>query len=671
MASITVSGLGSGLDINGMVTQLAAAEREAAEPRLDYKEAAITAEISAVGLLKSASSEFQSSLSSLSNARTFAPISLTSSNLDAVSATASSIAEPGSYSVEVSQLAQGHKLASVAFDEPTDTVGEGTLTFAFGRFEDGVFTDNSDTTPVNISISSADNSLQGIANAVNRADIGVSASLVNDGTGHRLVFSSIESGADYGMRITVVDKDGEDSDLAGLSQLAYDPEAGADLGRNMSETIKAQDAMLSVDGLAITRGSNSVAGVISGVTLELNQLTGDGPARLTVNTDTNAAMEKVTGFVDAYNGMAATFRELGKYDSESGQAGVLQGDSMLRNMQSQVQRLVSSSVPGTSGAYQSLMDVGITTGADGTLRLDNTKLGAALKDDVNAVARLFGMGGETDDPLIDYVRGGSGTEPGSYPITVSTLATQGGYSGADVAGFPLSIDSANDSFALELNGVVSSTITLSEGDYADGDALAEEISARINADGFLKSAGLSVNVAFVDGHIEINSNTYGSNSSVKLTSADSGMADTLGLGVSVGTATVGQDVAGTIGGIAAQGAGQILSGGGKLEGLQVEVQGGATGNRGGVDFSQGIAGRLYGLMNAYLDGDGLIQGRLDALDTEQEGIDQARTDLDTRVSELEERLNSKFTRLDGLLSQLTATGDFLTAQLDALSGKSD
>lgn len=668
MASITVSGLGSGLDISGIVSQLVEAERTAAEPRLDYKEATVTAEISAVGLLKSAMSDFQGTLSSLSSARTFAPLTLTSTDIDSVGATASSIARPGQYSIEVDQLAQSHKLASAAFEDTTATIGQGTLTFSFGSFDTdaGTFTSNVDKPSVSVDIGAADGSLQGIRDAVNDADIGITANIVNDGTGNRLVFTSNDSGAENSLKVTVDDNDGDDTNQAGLSRLAYDPEADVDAGRNMTQTVAARDAELTVDGLSITRSSNTVSGVISGVTLDLKNVT-ESAAILRVEQDVDSARGKIEDFVNAFNVLADSFRELGKYDADTGQAGVMLGDPMLRNLQAQVRRIVSAEIDGTRGDFHSLMDIGIRTQADGRLRVDASKLDAALTSDMESVARLWGAGAVTDDSLIDYVRGGSNTVAGHYPISISQLATQGSYQGVNTGGFPMTIDSSNDNFALRLDGTLSSTISLTHATYDDGDALAEEIAARINNDSFLKSAALSVSVAFDDGHIVINSSRHGSESSVAITSADAGLAGTVGFGTLIGTSTVGLDVAGSIGGIAATGSGRYLTGSGNADGLTVEVTGGVTGARGGISYSTGIAGRLTGLMDAYLSANGLIQDRLDSLDDQQNDIDDARTALDDRVTKLEDRLNAQYNRLDSTLSQLTATGDFLTAQLDALS----
>lgn len=668
MASITVSGLGSGLDIGGIVTQLVEAEREAATPRLDYREATVTAEISAVGILKNAASEFQGTLSKLSSARTFSPLTLTSTDIDKVGATASSIAKPGQYSVQVSQLAQSHKIATGSFAELTDTVGQGTLNFQFGRYADDSFSANPDKTSVNVTIGSAQSSLQGVRDAVNEADIGVTASIINDGSGNRLIFTSDDSGAENSLRITVADSDGNSIDQSGLSRLAFDPAADPDAGKNMTQTVAAQDAELTVDGLAITRSTNTVTGVITGVTLDLQQVTGDSAAVIRVQSDTDSVRSNIEDFVNSYNQLASSFRELGKYDADTGSAGILLGDPMLRNMQAQVRRIVGASVEGTNGSYQSLMDIGIRTQSDGTLSVDTAKLNTALETDMDSVARLWGAGGKADDSLVDYVRAGSKTQAGNYPVSISQIATRGTYTGATMAGFPMTVDGDNDAFALRLDGTVSSTISLSHATYEDGDALAEEISARINNDSFLKSSGLSVNVAFVDDHIEISSSRYGSDSTIEITSADAGLASSLGIGTLIGSTRIGLDVEGSIGGVAAKGYGRLLTGAGRADGLVVEITGGALGNRGGVSYSTGIAGQLNNLMSNYLNADGLIQDRLDALDGQQNSIDDARADLDTRVAKLEERLTAQYTRLDGTLSQLTATGDFLTAQLDALSG---
>ncbi len=672
MPSITVSGLGSGLDVSGIVEQLVEVERNAVEPRLDLREAVVTAEISAMGLLKSAISDFQGSFSKLSSSRTFAPVKLTSSDLDSVGATASSITQPGQYSISVNALAQSHKLASKAFSETSTAVGTGTLTFRFGTYDGNAFSVNADKASSSVTIGSADSSLQGIRDAINNAEIDVSASIVNDGSGQRLVFSSKDSGIENSMEIIVTnDGDANNTNQTGLSQLAFDPTAITDSGKNLSQTVTAQDAALTVDGLAISRSSNNVTGVITGVTLELNKLTSGTPVSLAISQDKSAVTTAINEFASSFNNMMGSFRELTKVDPDTGEAGLLVGDSLLRTMQAQIRRILAAPVPGASSEFQSLVDIGIRTQSDGSILVDSDQLQAALDKDIEAVGRLWGEGGKTSDSLVNFIGGSTQSLAGDYAVSIDTVATKGVYAGAAIGGFPITIDSSNDSFALRANDQLSSTISLTQGSYADGDALATEIASRIKGDTFLKSALISLSVSFVSDHIEISSTLFGSSSKVEITSAEAAMAATLGIGTTTGTSTTGVDVAGSIGSVSAIGDGQLLTGAGNSDGLKLEITGGTSGHRGGISYSKGVIGQLSTLFDNFLGSNGLIEDRLDALDTRKDKIATDRVDLAERITKIEDRLTSRFVTLDLALAQLNNTGDFLSAQLDAISGNNN
>ena len=231
MATITASGMGSGMDINSLVSQLVAAERQPAATRLDRREAALQTQISAIGNFKGALSKFQSTLSGLKNADTFqGGAKATVANDKLFTASASKSAPAGSYSVKVEQLAQSQRLATSAdhrFKNLTDPVGTGTLTFQFGTYggtaANPTFTANPDQSIKTVTIDASNNTLSGVMKAINDAKIGVQASIVNDGGGYRLVLGSTATGAANSLKITAADGDGNHTDLAGLSLLAHDP----------------------------------------------------------------------------------------------------------------------------------------------------------------------------------------------------------------------------------------------------------------------------------------------------------------------------------------------------------------------------------------------------------------------------------------------------------------
>ncbi len=405
MASITVAGVGSGLDINSLVDQLVAAERKPVADRLDRREVREQARLSAYGTLKGALASLQTAASRLASLTTFESKTVSVSNTERLTASASSIAVAGNYSVEVTALAQNHALAtpSGAFASQDDVVGTGTLTFGFGTTVYNAdtdtytsFTPDSGTASQQVVIT--DGTLSGIRDAVNEANIGVKASIVDDGAGYRLLFVSEDSGATASLEVSVAE-DGAtptNTDNNGLSRLAFSAAA-----TNLEQTTAAQDAALKVDGLALTRASNTVTGAIAGVTLNLRTAAVGQPVTVTVSNDGQGVIDAVDGFVAAYNDVSGSVYNLSRFDPDTGEAGLLIGDATVRGIAADIRRVLGESIPGIYGAYDSLVAVGITTEVrartldDGTeilpgsLSFDSTKLAQALSEAPDTVARLF------------------------------------------------------------------------------------------------------------------------------------------------------------------------------------------------------------------------------------------------------------------------------------------
>jgi len=297
MASITVAGVGSGLDVNQIVSDLITAEKEPATNRLDQKEELLQAKLSALGTFKGALSDFNSSLTAISSASKLQNLRATVSNEDLFTASATSIAQAGDYNIEVRQRAQAQKLVTdetQRFVNVTDVVGSGTLTFQVGSYDGATFTADPAKAAKTITIDASNNTLDGLRDAINKADVGARASIINDGQGFRLVISASESGAANSLKITVSDTgDSDDTDLAGLSMLAYDPEAASGSGKNLTQTLEAQDALLRVDGLDISSASNSVVGVVPGVTLNLKSAEIGTITTLSVTQDSAETVKSV------------------------------------------------------------------------------------------------------------------------------------------------------------------------------------------------------------------------------------------------------------------------------------------------------------------------------------------------------------------------------------------
>ena len=668
---ITAAGVGSGLDLESLVTQLVDAERAPAETRLVRRESALTAELSAFGTFQGVLSSFQGSLSSLTQLTTFGQRTASSSDEDVLTVTASPDATPASYDISVTQLAKAHSLATGSYTSLTDTVGEGVLTIRFGTTDYtpptpgpesyNSFAVNPDRGVATITIDSSNNTLEGVRDAINDADIGVRAVVVNDGSGFRLLLSSEQTGAENSLEITVADSgDGNNLDAAGLSALAFSSAA-----TNLEQTVAAQDAVFSVNGLSINSSENSANDVIQGVEIDLNDLTGSAPVTVNIDEDREGVQQLISDFVDSFNNFANTANALTDYNADTGTAGALQGDFSARSIIGQVRQTLTNAVAGFNGPFSSLSEIGITTQSDGTFALDSARLATVLADNFDDLVGLFAAVGFPSDDNIDFVASSEETQVGSYGVEITQLATQGQLIGA-AAGFPLDIDADNDNFTISVNGVTSADISLTQGNYATGAALAAELQARINGDANLSQAGVTVAVTYNVDHFEITSSEYGSGSIVAISAIDTNTTAELGLSVITGTS--GVDVAGTIDGIAAVGNGQILSGatGSPVEGLQLTINGGAVGPRGTVDYSQGIAYQLNTLIASFLEDDGILDARTDGIQARLDDIEDQREDLDRRIELLEVRYRAQFTALDGLLAQLQSTSTFLEQQLASI-----
>jgi len=522
--AIASPGIGSNLDVNGIVSQLMTIERQPIND-LVKKEASFQAKLTAYGSLRGALSSFQSSVASLNNPLKFNSVNASVGDSSIATASASTIAASGTYNLEVSSLARAQSLVSGAFTNVTDAVGTGTLTFQFYDTKTG--TVNSSMPATTITIDAAHNSLAGIRDAVNSANAGVTATIVNDGTGNKLVFSSNTTGTANSLKISVADNDGNNTDASGLSQLAYDPAGTAGSGKNLTESQSAQDAVLKVNGLTVTKSTNTVTDAIQGVTLTLKATT-TAPTTVSVARDTSAVTSLVDSFVKAYNDLNKTISDLSAYDASTKQAGLLQGDSTVRSIQYQIRSMLGKSIMGVDGSMTNLSNIGVTFQKDGTLALDTSKLQNALNTNPDSVTGLFAAYGKPSDSLVSYVSSSTSTQPGSYSLNVSQLATQGKAVGSQAAtqGYALGAASVgagvtitagvNDGLSMTVDGQAVS-VTLTAGAYTAA-TLATEIQTQLNT---ALSGGRSVTVGESGGILSVLSNTTGASSTISGTAGTS------------------------------------------------------------------------------------------------------------------------------------------------------
>lgn len=675
--SISSPGIGSGLDVNALVTSL----MQPANNKLTLlknQETSYQTKLSAIGTLQSAMSAFQNSLTTLSSASQYLQMSATAADTTILSASADTSAAAGSYSVNISQLAQAQSLSTKGVTSQTASLGSGNtptkLTISFGTITgtavNGVygsgttFAANASQSPVTITIDSSNNSLQGIRDAINASGANVSATIVNDGsdTPYRLVLTSKTTGQNMSMQITAAA--GGDPQIANL--LSYDATAT----QNLTQTAAAQNANLTVNGLSITSATNSIAGAVQGLTINALKV---GATTVTATNNTNAVTTAVTNFASAYNALQNTISSLTAFDKAGGGAnnGPLIGDSTVQLVQNRIQQILNTKLPGVgTNALSSLAQIGVSFQTDGTLAVDQSALTKAISSGgFSQLASLLATNGITSDSLISYTGSTSNTQAGQYAINISQIATQG----ASVGSIDLTkggttsqvtIDQTNNQLTVQLDGK-SASVVIPPGTYTP-DTLATTIQSAVNGNSIFTGMGSSVAVTQKNGILTMTSTRFGSASKVSV----GGVAGASLFGTT--TDSTGLDVAGTIGGYQATGSGQTLTGvtGGPTSGLKITITGTTTGNRGTINFSQGYASLLNNQVTDFLSSKGAISSATNSLNTTIKQIQQQESDWQDQMTQMQNRYLAQFTALDATMAKLQNTSDYLKQVLGGSSSSS-
>ena len=424
MTAISSLGIGSNLDLTTLLANLKSGEQSALVP-MQQQQISFTSKLTAYGQLSSALSTLQTAATALSKPELFQGVKASSSASDVLTAAATANASSGTYSLNVTQLTQAQSLASAGVPLSTTAISKvgasikiefgsisttapdlttGAYTLATpdpitGKYSGATFTADAARTKL-ISISSTASSLVGIQKAINDASMGVTASIVNDGsaTPNRLVLTSNLTGEKSSMRITVTgaveaaavdpdplipgDQGTPEVPNAIATLLAYDPHGT----QNLQQTAVAQNTKLTVNGIAVTSASNSVAGAVQDVTMTVTKV---GTSTLTVAKDTSSVQSAITGFVNAYNSLQAVSKQLSAYDTTKKSGAALLGDSVLRNIQVGIRSTLTTAQTADSSGLTMLSDIGVSFQKDGTLAADATKLTAALGSKLSGIANLF------------------------------------------------------------------------------------------------------------------------------------------------------------------------------------------------------------------------------------------------------------------------------------------
>ncbi|GAB4257836.1 MAG: hypothetical protein Kow0092_05050 [Deferrisomatales bacterium] len=641
--TISFDGLATGINTTETVDQLIEVEsrpkilKEAEKARLE-NQLATWQDINTKLL------DLRTQAQSLWGADTWATLSATSSDENVLTASAGSGAQAGTYTLEVVQLARNHQLASQTYASSLSTVGTGTITVGAG------------SESATITVDATNNTLSGLAEAINRADVGVTASVIQTNedadTPYRLFLVADDTGTDNAVTVST----------SGVT-VSFATEVQA-----------AQDAQVKLGSgagaITVTSASNEVTDLIPGVTVELAAADVGNPVTLTLSRDTAAVEETISSFVDAFNDAMSLIGEQFEFDTETNTGGILMGDRTLVRIQTRIQSLLLDSVA-TGGSYTSLAAVGFELDDEGTLSFDASAFQSAVDADYDAVEALFRTSGRTDHSKVRFVYAGiDAAEPGTsgYQVTVTRAAEQASVTaGADVAS--LTVDPTNDGLTVAVDGQTAVDVALEQKTYADADALAAEIQGKLNA---ALPTGTAVTVTASGSRLAIASQKYGSASTVELLSGDA-LAN---LGFSAGDTDTGVDVAGTINGESATGSGKTLTGAdgnATTDGvvLTVDLTPDDLSAAGGsvttdLYFAKGVGNRFdeY-LMDLTTPLVGVIGGAQTALENSIATLSERIAEMEVRLEERREALLERFYRMETAVNDLTSQGNFL---VNALSG---
>ena len=643
-STASIGGLVSGIDTNSILDQLYQLARTPIL-RLEAKKETLNQQSIAWSSLETRLLNFRTAALQLSLPASFDLFAATSSQPDLVTASGSSSAVPGTYLFTVDALAQTHQLRSQGYADTDQTeVGSGTISIQVG---------DADPTVIDV-----DNfTLAELRDAINAAEAGVSASIVNDGsetTPYRLILTSETSGLDGEMVVT--------PSLAGGTPPTF------------SDLQAAQDAQITLGSgagaLTITSGSNTITGAIQGVTLQLLEADPATTVTVTVSRDDAAIVSRINNLVETYNTIASFFAEQFYYDSDTNESGVLFADFRLQTLQQDLSAALTNAIVGLDGEFHSLSELGIRTLSTGLLTVDSTTLSAAISDHLTDVIAVFAAVGKATDSAVTYLAATTDTQPSGaagWAVDITQVARQARVT----AGVAQTLALASDE-TLTINGVnVSLTAGMTQSQVIDA------INALEDQTGVTASA-TDANGQGAGNYLTLTRMPYGSTYQVEgvSTASNQGGNDTSGLGnVTVtdsgplgesgtGTGDVGLNVEGTIGGESATGAGQRLTADtGDPKGLQLLITATSIGAYGSVFFTVGAAESAFRVSASATDtSDGALANVQSYITDSVEDIDDEITRLETLIQQEQERLRAAFIRMETALADFQAQSQFLTMQ---------
>lgn len=649
-ATSTISGIISGLKTSDIIDQLMQLERTPIT-RLESKKTVLEKKLSAWQDANTRLLALKTAADKLADKATFDAKLIESSDEDIVKASVSSTAQAGTYYLKVNQLARSHQVKTGGYANTTDAVGTGTLTITL-----------KDGSPTIITIDDSNNSLTGLRDAINNADAGVKASIINDGSAdspYRLVITSETSGTTGEMTIS--------SALSGGTTPTF------------STMQVAQDAILTLGegegGITVTKSSNKITDLIPGVTLNLVTTTDtDETVTINVENNTDGITEDLRDFVEQYNNLLDYISTNSSYNASTSTSGVLFSDSTLSGIQSELNNKLFSQVSGLSQTITLLSQLGITTkSTDGTLEIDEDMLSDAIEDSgLEQLKRLFSTVGDATNSSVSLVSATEKTQASpaaGYAIEITAVAAR-----ARVTMGIAQADILTQDEEIEING---ETITLTAG------MTAAQVVAEINeytAKTGVTASRTDINGDGTGGYLTLTRVGYGSSGTITVQSNVSSQSGTVTSGIGTteitqsnaageagtGTGTVGADVQGTINGEPATGRGQKLTGNEGNEttdGLCIKITGKTPGSYGTITITKGVGTILSDYLDFVTDSDGTIDAMKDEIQTNIDRMKEEIADLEELMTTKRERLVAKYTAMESALSALKNQGSYLTSML--------
>lgn len=655
-SGLNFTGLASGIDSQKIIDGLTAIGQKRVA-QLTARKDNVALQQTTFASLQAKVLDFQGQASRLgrSVAGAFDSRTATTSDKDAVQATAGSTAVPGTYAFAVTALAQANSVASDGFADPGARIKEGTFAFRVGSGAEKTVT-----------VGPTNNTVQGLADAINNSGGDLRATILNDGsaTPYRLVLTSTKTGAANAIQVT-------NNLTAGT---------GADINPTATTVQAAADASIQLGSgagaITVRSTTNQFTGLIPGVTVTASKADPAKQLSVVVAADTTGASKAVQDFVSSFNAVVDFIDERDNYDAATGRTGTLLGNRDATELANDLTSVLTSAVPGLGSTANRLSAVGITLNDKGRLQIDQGKLDRALSGQEPGVSaadvkRVFALTGTSTDSGVSFVLGSDKTKPTPagqpYKVNVTAPATRGAVTAGSPPAPSVTIDGTNNTFKVVVNGISSSTLSLAAGTYTPA-SLAAAVQALINSDPPVQGNQVSVDLS--SGQLRITSSKYGSSSSVEVAAGGTALS---ALGFAGGERASGIDVAGsfTVGGKteAATGSGQLLSGSSgnaNTDGLQVLVtsSGPATADLG---VTQGVASKLGAVLSKYMDP---VNGRFKTIDKQFADTATGFTEQITRQNQLMEdkkqSLLAQFTAMESAVSKLKNLGTQL-ASLSVLS----